>query len=476
MKGARFLGPVPKGAKKKTAAKTVALPKAAKKGARGAKKPKPAKDPTPAKGRGKKAPKSAEQGPFSQAGKLARLRTLAAEINKRLKNAGCVAVGKDIQELEYQYIRTGNPAFDFVTNGGLIRGRITELWGIDGTSKTTFLAQTFRHLQSQGHVCALAPIEGMDKGWWRTNGVYIPYGAKEIAKLDAKERKKAERYNDRYQALGWAPLTVIQTKAGDQALQIVYELVKRNVVDVIGIDSLGAVKRSRILEEKDLTNPSEHGGEASLFSNFCDFLYSAQNTRYDDDGNPDPLGTHANKTVVVCINQARVTMGTMAYAEHKRYHPKGGQALRHAWSQSVFFRDLNDDLTRPIKLDSYDRKQIYAKAFEIFGYKMRGGPEGRTGRYTLYISNHVDKDGTFFKAGTLDAASSLRALAVQLGLIAQQGAWYSIPEGEHAGRWNGKDAFDSAIRDDEDLYEHLYEAVLERAKNDSLASVVPDVD
>lgn len=420
-------------------------------------------------GKKKKQKKRDKRGGITAKQRLAKARAAAETVNKKLKGRGRVDVGADL-DLEWEHERSGNPAFDYVTNGGPIPGTISQIWGPYGSSKTSLLAFIIKEWQARGKVCACGFIEPLDKSWWRQIGVYIPFNQTELENMTAKVRKKAMAYNAHYEKKGWAPLTVIQHKQSDYVLQLVFEMTKTNVFDLIGVDSLAAIKSSRILEEKTLLDPNEYGGEASLFSRFCGFMSSALNTWYDKDGNPDKDGKFSNQTSIVCLNQARQVMSTRARAPEKTHYAPGGMALKHAWSQSVFAHRVEEHADL-VNYDGMQRRDVYAVTFRLFGDKMRGGPPFREARFKLHVKQHVDEDGRLWKAGEIEAAGTLRALGVQLGVIEQSGAWLQWED----VRVQGKAGFDDWLEENRDEYGRLYEAVLLKAQTDSQASAVPDV-
>lgn len=402
--------------------------------------------------------------------RVARARAIAKEVNKRLKGKGSVHVGADIEELEFQKEHTGNPAIDYVTNGGLIRGRITQFWGPEGCAKTTSMAAVVRDMQRRGMVCGFAPVEGFDKGWWRSVGVFIPYGDKEFDAMDKAKRKRGELYNRFYLDEGWAPLTLVQHRAGDEVLQILYDLTKSNAFDFLGLDSLGAITSSRILEDKDVSDPAEYGGEAKLFNTFQRFMQSAFNTYYDDDGNIDQNGHRLNRTMVVAINQARVAIGVRAMRREKQFYPTGGQGLKHFWSQSLFFDHLaSEEQSDYVNYDGAQRRDVYAKTFRVFGHKMRGGPPDREARFTLHVKRHTH-DGQSWRAGQIDTVSTVRSLGVMLGVIQRAGSYLTFDGVRHGS----KASFDAALWEDQALYDKVYAAVMGEAIRQSGAHEVPD--
>lgn len=431
------------------------------------------------KGAKKKSKKkvAAKKGPTVH-DRQAHIRELAKGFNKAMGGRGHIAVGADIKELEYQYVQTGVMAYDYVTNGGLIRGRISEVWGPDGCCKTTFCAQTTARFQAKEMNAMLVPLEGVDKGWWRTNGVFIPYGPNEIEVFEsADDRKAAHRYNKRHVEAGRTELTVGQHQAPDEALDFTFDMVKANVFDLVIIDSIAMAQSSRVLEDKKPSDESEYGGNAGLVGRFAAFLQSAFNTRYDDENKISKHGHHANRTSVVLINQVRDSIGVQAYAEHKKLHPPCGRALRHYKSQSVFLSEVGGDVFAP-KISLADGSKTarkvadpVARTFHCFGDKVRGGPDGRDARFELEIKHYRDEeDGRVYRPGHIDNARTVRALGVQQGLIDQSGAYYSY----EGFRVQGKDNFDARLRSDKTLYNEMYDAIIERARLDAATGVVPE--
>jgi len=424
----------------------------------------------------KKAAATVPAGP-SMALRQAQLADICKTINRAQGGRGYIAVGADIKELEYQFVPTGIMAYDYVTNGGLIRGRIAEPWGPDGSCKTTCCAQIAASFQARGMNAMLVPLEGLDKGWWRTNGVYIPYGPKEIRKLEASQQKQAHLYNKRHLESGRTELTVAQHQASDEALDMTYEMVKANVFDLIVVDSIAMAQSSRILEKKKPSDPNEYGGNAQLVGSFTKFLQSAFNTRYDENNVVSKEGHFANRTCVVLINQARDSIGAQGFTSQVLMHPPCGRALRHAKSQSVLYEEIPGDMFAPyIKLRDNTKdaarkvRDPVARTFRNFGYKVRGGPDGRDARFELEFKHHVDEDGRVYKPGRIDNARTMRALGVQMGLIEQAASYFSY-KNVHV---QGKETFDALLRKDKELYDDMYAAILAQAKKDADTGTVPE--
>ena len=423
----------------------------------------------------KKKKKSAKKKSTKQKSKYAvkdrhaRVLKVVGEMNKALGGDGKVMTGAEVEDLQFRKERTGNPVYDYVTDGGLIRGGASCAWGPDRTAKTSQLAHTIREYQRRGLSCMLGAVETFDKPWWRRIGVYIPYSAFEIDSLPWKEDKKAaKRYNAYYEKLGRIPLTLAMHANGIRVLDMVVGASKRNVFDLIGVDSLGAVVDIDEVEGKSLSD-QKYGGNSRVMGVFSNFITSTFNFRFNEDGSYNAAGDFDNQTTVLCLNQARVEIGTKANAKHKQFHPPGGYGLRHLWNQALFHSE-GEEFAEYITSNGRRVRDVKAREFRIFGAKMRGGPEQRQAGITMSLKDWQDGP-VHHKSGELDVWGSLRALSVQLGVIERRGA--NLYYGD--SMWKGREAMEHAMREDDDLYEALYDDMLAAAHRDSVGGSVPEV-
>src|ERR1700733_3756158 len=96
--------------------------------------------------------------------------------------------------------------------GGLPRGRVVELYGPESSGKTTLALHVVAEAQRAGGVCAFIDAEhALDIGYARKLGVRTD------------------------------ELLVSQPDCGEQALEITDTLVRSSAVDVIVVDSVGAL-------------------------------------------------------------------------------------------------------------------------------------------------------------------------------------------------------------------------------------------
>ena len=392
------------------------------------------------------------------------------DINKALGGDGKVVTGDQVKDLDFRKEVTGNPAVDFVTNGGLIRGGASCGWGPEKSLKTTSVAHMVKNFQARGMACALASIETFDRGWWRRVGVFITYGSEEIDALPRSGKRDAARYNDYFEKKGTIPLTLFVHANAVRVLDMVIAGSRSNIFDFIVSDSLGAVMSIADVEGKSLEDP-DFAGNSILMSRFAAFLTTTFNYKFDETNVYRPTGAFDNQTIVYCINQARTTIGTKAKMRDKILHPPGGHALRHLWNQCLFWDgETAEDYGDYVPMDGRQVKDVLARAFRVKGVKMRGGPEQRQADIDLVLKRRV-VGGRVWNSGQLDVYKSLRAVSHLLGIIDVRG-----PSQTYKGaKFNGKAKFEVALQDDVGMYQELYTDMIAAAKLDALSESVPTV-
>ncbi len=163
-------------------------------------------------------------------------------------------------------ISTGALSLDIALGGaGMPRGRICELYGPEGSGKTTLALHVIASAQKTGGVAAFIDAEhAMDPTWARKLGVNLE------------------------------GLLVSQPDTGEQALEICEMLVRSNSLDVVVVDSVAAlIPRAEIEGEMGDTHV---GLQARLMSQAMRKLVGA---------------ISKSKTCVIFINQIRMKIGVM---------------------------------------------------------------------------------------------------------------------------------------------------------------------
>ncbi len=189
-----------------------------------------------------------------------------AQIDKQFGKGSIIRLGDEGAVAEVDAISTGSLNLDIALGvGGLPRGRVTEIYGPEGSGKTTVCLSTIAHAQQGGGVAAFIDAEhALDPGYARKLGVNID------------------------------ELLVSQPDTGEQALEITEMLVRSGAVDMIVIDSVAALTpRAEIEGEMGDTHV---GLQARLMSQALRKLTGA---------------IKKTNTLVMFTNQIRMKIGVM---------------------------------------------------------------------------------------------------------------------------------------------------------------------
>ncbi len=212
------------------------------------------------------------------------------QIEKQFGKGAIMSMGAQPQ-LGAPGIPTGALSLDLALGGnGVPRGRVVEIYGPDGSGKTTLALEILASSQRRGGIAAFIDAENaLDPSWARTIGVNMDN------------------------------LLVSQPDSGEQALEIVELLVRSNAVDVIVVDSVAAlVPRAEIEGEMGVSLP---GLQARLMSQALRKLSSA---------------IRRSQTCVIFTNQIRERIGIMF--GNPEFTP-GGRALK-------FYASIRIDIRR----------------------------------------------------------------------------------------------------------------------------------
>jgi recombination protein RecA len=198
---------------------------------------------------------------------------------------GAIMKMNEIANSQVEVISTGSLVVDIATGvGGVPKGRIVEIYGPESSGKTSLCLATMAQAQKNGGIAAIIDAEhAFDPTWAAKFGVNLD------------------------------ELYVSQPNNGEEALEIVDNLVRSNAFDIIVIDSVAAlVPRSEI---EGNMGDSTMGVQARLMSQALRKLTGAINK---------------SKTVVIFINQIRLKIGVMFGNPETT---TGGQALKFYASQ-----------------------------------------------------------------------------------------------------------------------------------------------
>jgi len=201
------------------------------------------------------------------------------QIEKQFGQGAVMKMG-DKGSMSMESVPTGALALDLALGiGGMPRGRIAEIFGPEGSGKTTLATHVVAEAQRNGGICAYIDAEhAMD-----------PVYAKAIG-VDVDE------------------LLISQPDTGEQALEIADMLIRSGALDVVVIDSVAALTpRAEI--EGDMGD-THVGLQARLMSQALRKLTSNLNK---------------SKTICIFINQLREKIGVMFGSPETT---PGGRALK----------------------------------------------------------------------------------------------------------------------------------------------------
>lgn len=216
------------------------------------------------------------------------------DINKSNKDKTLIKFGENKDDTKF--IPFGIPNIDEFVGGGATQGTFTVIYGGKSVGKTTLALQQIAEAQKQDKICCLIDLE---HGWDKT---------------------RAERFGVNLQ-----DLVLIETaKNAEQAMDIVNELCKDQLVDLILVDSINAMSPKGEQETKTGKARSVEDDSMALLARKLGQFFRM-------------VAPHVfrAKVAVVLIGQVR-THGIGSFFTYAGL--SGGKALEHWMSTCLFLR------------------------------------------------------------------------------------------------------------------------------------------
>jgi recombination protein RecA len=248
-------------------------------------------------------------------------------------------------------ISTGALSLDIALGGqGMPSGRIVELFGPEGSGKTTLALHVVASAQKGGGVAAFIDAEhSMDPTWARKLGVNLQ------------------------------DLLISQPDTGEQALEICEMLVRSNAVEVIVVDSVAAlIPKAEIEGEMGDTHV---GLQARLMSQAMRKLVGAINK---------------SRTCVIFINQIRMKIGVMFGNPETT---PGGNALK-------FYSSVRLDVRRVSTIK--EGEEAVGSRVRARVVKNKVAPPFRTAEFDILFDSGINEVGDL-----IDLASEKDVVAKQ---------------------------------------------------------------
>ena len=312
-------------------------------------------------------------------------------------------------------IPTGSLNLDLALGiGGVPKGRIIEIYGPESSGKTTLAMHICAEVQKQAGIAAFIDAEhALDPEYARKLGVNVD------------------------------ELLVSQPDTGEQALEIVDQLVRSSAVDLIVIDSVAAlVPRAEIEGEMGDSLP---GLQARLMSQALRKIAGV---------------TSRTGTTIIFINQLRQKIG-ITYGSNET--TTGGNALK-------FYASVRLDIRRIETLKKGDVE--FGNRARVKVVKNKVAPPFRKAEFDIIYGEGIAQEGELVDMG------------VPIGLIKKAGTWYSWidPEtGEENKIGQGRDSAIQFVKDNPSLAAKLRARIVEsfapsRLDEEDLKEVADEIE
>jgi recombination protein RecA len=348
---------------------------------------------------------STEKGGSENTEKSKALNLVLSQIDRTFGKGTIMRLG-DASRMRIETISSGALTLDLALGGGLPKGRVIEIYGPESSGKTTLALHAVAEVQKAGGTAAYVDAEhALDPAYSAALGVDI------------------------------SNLLISQPDTGEQALEIVDQLVRSNAIDIVVVDSVAAlVPRAEI--EGDMGD-AHVGLQARLMSQALRKIT----------GSIGKTGCS-----VIFINQLRQKIG-ISYGNPET--TTGGNALK-------FYASVRLDIRRIQTLKKGTEE--YGTRAKVKVAKNKVAPPFRIAEFDIIFGKGISTIGC------------LVDLAEETNVIVRKGAWYSY-NGENISQ--GRDNAIKYVEEKPEFAKEVEKLVRQKLEMGALVSansVVPPDD
>jgi recombination protein RecA len=315
---------------------------------------------------------------------------IAMDSIEKTHGKGSVMRLGDAPHVKVEAIPTGSLSLDAAIGiGGVPRGRIIEIYGPESSGKTTLCLHIIAEAQKRGGTAAFIDAE---------HALDIKYAERLGVKLNE--------------------LILSQPEFGEQALDIMEQLVRSAAIDVIIIDSVAALTPRAEIEGE--MGDAQMGSHARLMSQAMRKITAV-------------IGK--SNTTVIFTNQLRSKIGVM-YGNPET--TTGGNALK-------FYASLRLDIRR---------RDVIKEGTEIIGNRVRVkvvknkmAPPFREVEFDVLYNEGISKLGDMID------------VAIENDIIQKSGSWFSFA-GERIGQ--GRESVKTYLKEYADSFKQVENAVKDK--------------